>query len=169
MTNRPWWLDPEFQEATKPNPTDPATWDHIFMELATSIAKLSKCSSRQIGAVIVSNRRIIATGYNGAPAHSRLCQTKAFCPRRKLNLASGQGLELCPAVHAEANCCCSAARLGIATEGATLYIYGPQPCKSCAGILINAGIIEVVCSQQVAYDPLAAELFKDAGVKIRYV
>lgn len=146
--------------------TSDETWNKFFMSVARKASDLSKCGSRHIGAVLVRDRQILAFGYNGAPAGSNLCQTGESCPRRKLNIPSGQGLELCPAQHAEENTVHNAAKNGISTKGATLYCACPLPCQRCAGALINAGITRVVCLDEPNYDSMAELLFESAGVEV---
>jgi len=165
-----WWRTPEFSEVTQANSISELEWHQLFMDIATRVSYMSKCASRHIGAVIVRNKQLLAIGYNGAPAKSNLCQTQAYCPRAKLGFKSGQAIELCPAQHAERNAISNAAKNGISTAGASLYCNCGLPCKDCAGALINAGIKEVVCMQnEPAYDSMAAHLFTDANITIRYI
>ncbi len=162
-----WWTYHDFDEALTCRPTDSKQWDALFMDTAFAVSKLSKCSSRKIGAVLVKDRRIIATGFNGSPMGSRLCQGASFCPRKKLGYASGEGLSLCPAVHGETNCINNAARHGVATEGATIYI-NLMPCHACAGNLINAGIVEIVYFGSIySHDDLTRLKLADANVILR--
>ena len=120
-------------------------WDKRFMELTETVAGWSSCfqENRHVGAVIVLGKRVMTTGYNGAPAGIQSCVDKGECLRRKLGVASGTRQELCYAVHAEQNAIIQAARLGIKIEGATLYCTH-QPCVICAKMIINAGIARVV-------------------------
>lgn len=139
-------------------------WDKRFMEMADLVATWASCyqPNRKIGAVIVKNKRVMTTGYNGAPAGIKTCRERGECLRRKLNIPSGQRQELCYAVHAEQNAIIQAARLGISIDGATLYCTH-QPCGQCAKILINAGITRVVYEQGYP-DEFALALFDEAGV-----
>jgi dCMP deaminase len=164
--NNCWWEDPEFNEALTLRPTRQGSWDAFFMNLAYEASQMSKCASRKVGAVIVRGTRIISFGFNGSPAGSSLCQDAGYCPRRKLGIPSGQGIELCPAQHGEENAIHSAARVGISTEGATMYCYCGVPCQRCAGAIINAGIKEVVCLNGDVYDGMCLRLFEDAGVVV---
>ena len=120
-------------------------WDKRFMEMAEVVASWSSCfqENRHVGAVIVKEKRILTTGYNGAPSGIESCAEKGECLRRKLNIPSGTKHELCYAVHAEQNAIAQAAKLGISVEGATLYCTH-QPCVICAKIIINAGIKKVI-------------------------
>ncbi len=141
-------------------------WDDRFMELAKSIANWSSCyqENRKIGAIIVKNKRIITTGYNGAPAGLPSCVERGECLRRKRNIPSGTQHEVCYAIHAEQNAIIQAARLGISIEDATLYCTH-QPCVICAKMIINAGIRRVVYEQGYP-DPLSLALFGETGVQL---
>jgi len=123
-------------------------WDKRFMELAHSIANWSSCyqENRKIGAVIVRNKRILTTGYNGAPAGVTSCVERKECLRRQLNIPSGTKQELCYAIHAEQNAIIQAAKLGVSIEGATLYCTH-QPCVICAKMIVNSGISRVIYEQ----------------------
>lgn len=112
------------------------------MVIASEVAKRSTCLRRQIGAVIVKDKRILATGYNGAPSGLRHCM-EVGCLREELHIPSGQQQELCRATHAEQNAVAQAARYGTSIEGATIYSTC-QPCVMCAKILLNSGIVEIV-------------------------
>ena len=141
-------------------------WDRRFMEMARLVATWSSCfqDNRKIGAVVVREKRILTTGYNGAPAGVTSCAQRGECLRRKLNIPSGTRHEVCYAVHAEQNAIVQAAKLGVCLEGATLYCTH-QPCGPCAKILLNAGIARVVYEQGYP-DPFALELFDEAGVTV---
>lgn len=141
-------------------------WDIRFMDLTHSVANWSSCfqENRKIGAVIVKDKRIITTGYNGAPAGIKSCMEKGECLRKKLNIASGTKHELCFAVHAEQNAIIQAAKLGVSIENSTLYCTH-QPCVICAKMIINAGIIRVVYESGYP-DEFSLELFNEAGIKV---
>ena len=141
-------------------------WDARFMELTETVAKWSSCfqQNRHVGAVIVKDNRVMATGYNGAPAGIKSCEEKGECLRRKLNIPSGTKHELCFAVHAEQNAVIQAAKFGININGATLYCTH-QPCVICAKIIINAGIKRVVYKEGYP-DEFSMQLFKEANVKV---
>lgn len=141
-------------------------WDARFMEMASVIATWSSCfnENRQVGAIIVKNKRIITTGYNGAPAGIKSCKEKGECMRRKMGIASGTRHELCYAIHAEQNAVIQAARLGIAIDGATLYCTH-QPCAICAKIIVNAGISRVVYGEGYP-DEFAMQIFNEANTKV---
>ena len=139
-------------------------WDKRFIEMAQMVGTWSSCyqSNRKIGAVIVKDRRIVATGYNGAPAGVRSCVERGECLRRKLNIASGTHHELCYATHAEQNALVQAAKLGISVDGATLYCTH-QPCTICTKLIINAGIKRVVYKEGYP-DEFAMSIFEEAGI-----
>lgn len=141
-------------------------WDKRFMEMADLVATWSSCyqENRHIGAVIVKNKRVMTTGYNGAPAGVRTCVERGECLRRKLNIPSGQKHELCYAVHAEQNAIIQAARLGINIDGATLYCTH-QPCILCAKMIVNAGITRVVYREGYP-DDFSREILGEAGVEL---
>ena len=141
-------------------------WDDRFMELAETIAGWSSCfkSDRHVGAVIVKNKRILTTGYNGAGCGITSCKERGECLRRKLNIASGTRAEVCYAVHAEQNAIIQAAKLGLSVDGATLYCTH-QPCVLCAKMIINSGIKRVVYKEGYP-DEFSLEMFKQSGVTI---
>ena len=141
-------------------------WDKRFMELTEQVATWSSCfkSDRQVGAIIVKNKRILTTGYNGAPEGVMSCKEKGECLRVKLGIPSGTRHELCYAVHAEQNAIIQAARLGIVLDGATRYCTH-QPCVICANMIINAGIKRIV--YKAGYpDDFSMELLQESGVQI---
>lgn len=142
-------------------------WDKRFMELTETVAEWSSCfqDNRHVGAVIVLGKRVMTTGYNGAPAGIVSCVEKGECLRRKLNIASGTRHELCYAVHAEQNAIIQAARLGVKIEGATLYCTH-QPCVICAKMIINAGIVRVVYKEGYP-DEFSMQLFREANVRVQ--
>ena len=141
-------------------------WDKRFMELAHSIANWSSCyqSNRKIGAVIVRNKRIVTTGYNGAPAGIQSCVERGECLRRIRNIPSGTMQEICYAIHAEQNAIIQAAKLGVSIEGATLYCTH-QPCVICAKMIVNSGIARVVYGEGYP-DEFSLKIFEMAGVPL---
>jgi dCMP deaminase len=141
-------------------------WDKRFMEMASVIAGWASCyqPERKIGAVIVKDKRIMTTGYNGAPAGVKTCVERGECLRRKLGVASGTHHELCYAVHAEQNAIIQAARLGVSITGATLYCTH-QPCVLCAKIIVNAGIVRVVYKEGYP-DDFSVRMLLEGGVKL---
>ena len=135
--------------------------DQYFMEIATVIAKRSTCLRNQVGALFVKNKRILSTGYNGAPSGLEHCDVVG-CARE--DVASGTRHELCRAVHAEQNAIIQAAIHGISIEGSTLYCTH-QPCILCAKMMINAQVKRVVYSQSYP-DGTALQFLKQAGIEV---
>ena len=140
------------------------SWDEYFMEMAELTAQRSTCMRRHVEAVIVKDRRAIATGYNGAPRGLSHCEDNRGCLRQKLNIPSGQRQELCRALHAEQNAIIQAASMGHAIEGGTIYITH-QPCVVCAKMIINAGIQRIVVREGYP-DELSLEILEEAGLKV---
>lgn len=139
-------------------------WDKRFMQMCDLIGTWASCykPDRKMGCVIVKNKRILTTGYNGAPAGIRTCVERGECMRVKLGIPSGQQAQLCYAVHAEQNALIQAAKLGLSVDGATLYVTY-RPCVICAKLIINAGIRRVVYRYDYP-DEFALELLNEAGV-----
>lgn len=140
------------------------SWDEYFMQMAELTAQRSTCLRRKVGAVIVKDKHIIATGYNGAPRGLRHCGDLGGCLRQKLGVPSGQRHELCRALHAEQNAIIQAATLGQSIEGATIYVTH-QPCIICAKMIINAGITRIVVRSGYP-DKMSEEMVKEANLKI---
>jgi len=160
------------------------SWDKYFLGLTNMVASNSKCRSKSVGAIIVSDKSIISTGYNGPPAGVPPCDEwpeyrKKFgyrdefnssmkrCPRLLSGYKSGQGLEYCPAGHAEANAVNNAARNGVKVCGATMYMNCMIPCKNCLTAIINSGIAEIVVTGYDYYDGLSEYIVKTSGLKVR--
>ena len=168
---------------------------HLRMMLAAEFfAGWSKCLSRKIGSVIVRDKTIIATGYNGPPSGVPECHTKArieqilsanphlkgtaegerlrlsdgtTCPRQLLGYKSGQGLELCTAGHAESNAVASASREGITIKGADMYCWCPLPCQECSKMIIRSGLARVFyIALGKDYDPNSRWMLLNAGVSL---
>ena len=141
------------------------SWDEYFMDFAVLTARRSTCLRRQVGAVIVQDKHIIATGYNGAPRGIEHCgEREGGCLREQLGIASGEKHELCRALHAEQNAIIQAACMGSSIEGGTLYCT-TQPCVICTKMIINAGIKRVVIKESYP-DALAQEMAAEAGLVI---
>lgn len=138
-------------------------WDEYFMTIARVVASRSTCLRRQVGAVLVRENRILATGYNGAPAGLRHC-LEVGCLRERMEVPAGERHELCRGLHAEQNALLQAAVYGISIRGATCYVTH-QPCVMCAKMLANAGIGEVVFAGDYP-DELARQIFAEAGVRL---
>ena len=141
-------------------------WDKRFMDLAETVAEWSSCyqANRHVGAVVVRDKRVLTTGYNGAPAGIKSCADKGECIRRVKNIPSGTMQEVCYAVHAEQNAICQAAKMGVSLEGATIYVTH-QPCGICTRIIINSGIKKVIYKNGYP-DDFALELFSQSDVEI---
>ncbi len=138
------------------------SWDEYFMQIADVAATRSTCLRRHVGAVLVYDRRILATGYNGVPAGIEHCATRG-CLRAELGIPSGQQHELCRGLHAEQNALIQAARHGgVAADGATIYCTA-HPCVQCTKMLINAGVKRIVFRDDYP-DELSASLLEEAGV-----
>lgn len=176
----------------------PQNWDEWFYNMCLEVAANSKCHARKIGAILVRDKSIIATGYNGPPRGVPTCdqrwiidkkfadkyaeayknflnggkEIKGVCPRRVIGFPSGQGLEICPAGHAERNALINAARHGIKTKGTqeeptTLYMSCGIPCSPCLVEIINAGVTEIVITGISIYDQTAEYLLQNSNLKIR--
>ena len=141
-------------------------WDHRFMEMAQLVSTWASCyqDERKVGAVIVKDKRVMTTGYNGAPAGVNTCVERGECLRKKLGIPSGTRHEMCYAVHAEQNAIIQAAKLGVNIDGSTLYCTH-QPCILCAKMIVNAGIVRVVYHSGYP-DDFALDIFKEAGVLV---
>lgn len=141
-------------------------WDARFMAMTHEIATWSSCyrKGRSIGCVIVKDKRIMTTGYNGAPAGLKTCKERCECLRDKLNIPSGTRAEVCYAIHAEQNAIIQAAKLGVSIEGATLYCTH-QPCSVCAKMIINSGVKRIVY-QEGYPDQFSLDLLKEAQVEL---
>ena len=138
-------------------------WDEYFMQMAEVAEQRSTCTRRKVGAVIVKDKRIMATGYNGVPTGIQHCEERG-CLREQLQVPSGQRHELCRGLHAEQNAIIQAAYLGQSIDGGTLYCT-TQPCVICAKMLINAGIKRIVIKEGYP-DELAREMLEEAGLKV---
>ena len=165
-------------------------WDKYFHTICEAVATKSPCLSRHIGAILVKDRSIISTGFNGPSRGIPHCGQERImkddnlvtelhsinahpyrynieCPRKILGYTSGTHMELCPAQHAENNAIIDAARKGASTVGTTLYMNCLIPCKNCFGALINAGIVEIVVDDITVYDEHTQYLIDNSTIKIR--
>ena len=141
-------------------------WDEYFMRIVTDVSGRSTCLRRGVGAILVRDRRILTTGYNGAPRGLAHCK-ETGCIREEKGIPSGERHELCRGLHAEMNAILQAAIHGIRIEGATLYCTN-HPCVLCAKMLINCGIQRIVTSGDYP-DDLAREMLHAAGVVVAHV
>ena len=167
-------------------------WDNYFHLICIAVSSKSPCLSRKIGAILVRDHSIVATGYNGPARGIPHCGQRRFlvdnalhtelnpiidtfdraeidstCPRRLMDYPSGEGMQWCPAQHAEANCISNAARLGVSTVGTVLYMNCVIPCKNCFGVLINAGIVEIVVDNATPYDKHTQFQIDNSNILIR--
>lgn len=139
------------------------SWDEYFMDITCLVAKRATCLRRAVGAVVVRDRRLLSTGYNGAPSNVRHC-AEVGCLRQQLNVPSGERHELCRGIHAEQNAIIQAAYHGVSIKGATLFCTN-LPCSICAKMIINAGIVRIVYQSGYA-DLISSEMLAEAGVEL---
>ena len=141
-------------------------WDKRFIDMAQLVSTWSSWfqTNRQVGAVIVKNKRVMTTGYNGAASGIKSCKERGSCLRRELNIPSGTRHEICYATHAEQNAIIQAAKLGVCIDGATLYCTH-QPCVICAKMIINSGIKRIVYKDGYP-DEFSMQLLRESGVEI---
>jgi len=154
-------VPPETEASDKKNRRP--TWDVYFMDIADLVSKRSTCLRRSVGAVLVKDRRVLATGYNGAPSGLHHC-LDVGCLREQLGVPSGERHELCRGLHAEQNAIIQAALHGVSVNGSTLYCTN-HPCIICAKMIINAGIITIVAKADYR-DKLAEDILEEAGVEV---
>ena len=167
-------------------------WDQYYFDICNVVKTNSKCLSRKIGSILVKDKSIISTGYNGPSRGLPHCNEryelnidtelrallidkeidpdecdKNICPRYALGFKSGEGLQYCLASHSERNCILNAAKHGICTNNSTLYLNTNVPCKDCLLEIINAGIKEVVCTDISFYDELSKFIVNNSELEIR--
>jgi dCMP deaminase len=142
---------------------DRPSWDEYFLRIAHLVSTRSTCLRRRVGAVIVKEKQVLATGYNGAPSGIEHCD-KVGCLRQKLGVPSGERHELCRALHAEQNAFLQAAKHGTSLKDSILYIT-TQPCSICAKMIINVGIKKVIIDGDYP-DELALDLLNKSGVEL---
>jgi dCMP deaminase len=164
------------------------TWDEYYYTVCRQVARNSKCLSRRIGCVMVKDKSILSTGYNGPPRGIPRCdlrwkidpgfverfgkkaegkETEGICPRYVIGFKSGEGLDICPAGHAERNALINSAREGISTKGSTLYMSCGMPCSPCLVEIINAGVKEIVVTSLKIYDDTTLYLLTQGDLRIR--
>lgn len=144
------------------------SWDEYFMEVANAIAKRATCDRGRSGCVIARNRQILVTGYVGSPSGLAHCDEEGHFFKKVIH-EDGHITQHCVrTVHAEQNAICQAAKMGIALEGATLYCR-MTPCRTCAMLIINCGILRVVCEKKYHAGAESEELFRQAGIQLDYV
>jgi len=142
---------------------DRPSYDEYFMEMAHVVSKRSTCLRRKVGALLVKDKHILSTGYNGAPKGLAHC-AEVGCIRKDKNIPSGERHELCRGLHAEQNAIIQAAVFGVSITGSTLYCTN-TPCVVCAKMLINAGVREIVYAGEYP-DDLAARMLSESNIKI---
>jgi dCMP deaminase len=144
-------------------------WDTYYMNLAQAVSTRANCLRRRVGAVIVVDNAVVATGYNGTPIKVRNC-AEGGCPRCASDTPTGQGYDACICVHAEQNAIVFAARHGSGTAGGTLYTT-LRPCFGCAKEAIQAGIRQIVFAEPYVYQPdleeIYARLIRESGLVLR--
>ena len=147
------------KDNTRPN------WDEYFIEITKVISRRSTCLRRKVGAIIVKDKRILASGYNGAPSGLKHCDEMGGCLREQMHVPSGERHELCRGLHAEQNAIIQAAVHGVSIKDSVLYCT-THPCIICAKMIINSGIKEIIIS--AAYpDKESKKLLKESGVNVR--
>ncbi len=139
------------------------SWDEYFMGITELVASRSTCIRRKVGAILVKDKRILCSGYNGAPSGITHC-SETGCLREKLMVPSGERHELCRGVHAEQNAIVQAAFHGISVKNSILYCTN-QPCSICTKMIINAGIIKVYFRDEYN-DNMSEEMFSEAGIEL---
>ncbi len=139
------------------------SWDEYFMSMAELASKRSTCLRRQVGAVIVRDNQVLATGYNGAPKGLPNCCDTNECLREKLGVPSGERQELCRAVHAENNAITQCAVNGVSCKGGTLYVTA-SPCIMCTKQIINAGIIRIVAGEMYG-ENMGSKMLEESGIE----
>jgi len=145
---------------------DRPDWDHYFMQIAAVVATRSTCLRRKVGALLLLNKRILSSGYNGAPSGLSHC-LDVGCLREQLMVPSGERHELCRGLHAEQNAIIQAAVHGVAIRDAMLYCTH-YPCALCAKMLVNAGVRTLVLNENYP-DTLAKELFAEADIEFKFI
>jgi dCMP deaminase len=151
--------DDQIQDTDRKN--NRPNWDDYFMDIAELVSKRSTCLRRGVGAVLVKDRRVLATGYNGSPSGLRHC-LDIGCMRREMNVPSGERHELCRGLHAEQNAIIQAASHGVSVNGSTLYCTN-HPCIICAKMIINAGIVKITFRQGYM-DKLSENMLEEANI-----
>ncbi len=140
-------------------------WDEYFMGITEMVSSRSTCLRRKVGAIIVKEKRILTTGYNGPPQGVKHCEELGGCLRDKLNVPSGERMELSRAVHAEQNAIIQAAKYGIDINGGIMYVTN-HPCFICAKMIINAGIRKIIYKEGYP-DEFAKEILREAGIEVK--
>jgi dCMP deaminase len=140
------------------------TWDEYFASITRQVATRSTCLRRKVGAIIVKEKRILATGYNGAPRGVRNCLEIGKCLREQRGIPSGERHEICRGLHAEQNAILQASYYGVQIKDSVIYTTN-QPCVMCAKMIINSGIKKIYYFEDYP-DPLAVELLSEAEIEL---
>jgi len=151
-------------EKTPPSPFERPSWEQYFMDIVELVSRRSTCLRRKVGAVFVRDKRILATGYNGAPTGLRHCLERG-CLREELHVPSGERHELCRGLHAEQNAIIQAALHGVSVKGATLYCTN-HPCIICSKMIVNSGITGIVFREGYS-DRLSEEILAEAAIPVK--
>ena len=144
------------------------SWDEYFMEVANSIAKRATCDRGRSGCVIARDNQVLATGYVGAPAGLPHCDEAGHQLKQTVHEDGSMTTHCVRTVHAEQNAICQAAKNGVAIKGATLYCR-MTPCRTCAMMIINCGVVRVVCERKYHAGTESEAMFRTAGVALEYV
>jgi dCMP deaminase len=158
-------MEKEKINLTIPGDSRPS-WEDYFMDIAMLVAKRSTCLRRAVGAIIVKDKRILSTGYNGAPTNVRHC-VETGCLREKLGIESGKMHELCRGIHAEQNAIIQAAYHGVSLKGASIFCSN-LPCSICAKMIINAGIDKIYYRSGYA-DQLSKDMLQEAQIELIHI
>ncbi len=145
-------------------PEERPSWDDYFMQITEIVAKRSTCLRRKVGAIIVKDKHILATGYNGAPRGLKNCLETGHCLRQEMKIPQGENHEICRGSHAEQNAIAQAAYHGTPIHGATMYC-SYMPCVICTKMIINAGIKKIVFKGFYP-DDLAVQLLNESGIEL---
>ncbi len=140
---------------------DRPSWDQYFLDIVDLVSRRSTCLRRKVGAILVRDKRILATGYNGPPAGISHC-SEVGCLRDRMKVPSGERHELCRGLHAEQNAIIQAALYGVSTKGSTIYCTN-HPCIICSKMIINSGIVSFVYREKYR-DELAEDMLREAGI-----
>ena len=139
------------------------SWPEYFMAITKLVASRSTCLRRHVGAILVKDKRILATGYNGAPSGIKHCE-EVGCLRDNTSVPSGERHELCRGLHAEQNLIIQAAYHGIQIKGSILYCTN-KPCVICTKMIINSGITKIFYEEGYD-DPLSDQMLAEAGLEL---
>lgn len=144
------------------------SWDDYFMEIANTVAKRATCDRGRSGCVIARDKQLLVSGYVGSPIGLPHCDDVGHQMKKMIHEDDSETQHCVRTVHAEQNAICQAAKLGISLQGSTLYCR-MTPCRTCAMLIINCGIVRVVCEKKYHASLESEEMFKVAGVKLEYV